>query len=242
MTEKTNETTEERTFPVKDRKARTTTHVSWEIAEAAYAAYVDRYGKVQTLERITARGGFYAEEMDNLLPDWRERHAAERKRVECHHCAGTGKTAPQFNSLEELAAFIEKEPREWRPGYYYNGGGDQLECYWENVATVADLSLEKFGIILHRAHDGDNCGPDLSNNRVVGVTLIGIVGRIALEASQKAYSKPHPSSPLHCPVCKAEAPRFHGRTMIYSAEKIECENCGHKYTTEEGRATEVDDG
>lgn len=41
-------------------------------AERAYAEYVKRYGRCQTLERIRQRGGFYREEMDELAPGWKE--------------------------------------------------------------------------------------------------------------------------------------------------------------------------
>ncbi len=48
------------------------------IAELAYSIYVRRGGGDQSLERLAERGGFGAGEMDDLLPDWRERVEAYR--------------------------------------------------------------------------------------------------------------------------------------------------------------------
>ena len=50
--------------------------VPWSIAELAYSVYASRYGRSQSLERLAERGGFHAGEMDDLLPDWRERCSA----------------------------------------------------------------------------------------------------------------------------------------------------------------------
>ena len=47
------------------------TSIPWEIADLAYSAYMRKYGKKQPLERIAERGGFYASELDSLLPGWR---------------------------------------------------------------------------------------------------------------------------------------------------------------------------
>jgi len=46
--------------------------IPWHVAERAYAVYVQRYGRSQTLQRLAERGGLYAEEMDDLLPDWKD--------------------------------------------------------------------------------------------------------------------------------------------------------------------------
>lgn len=48
------------------------TTIPWRIAELAYSTYVRKYASKQTLERINERGGFYAEEMDELMPGWRD--------------------------------------------------------------------------------------------------------------------------------------------------------------------------
>lgn len=44
----------------------------WSVAEKAYSAYAAQYGSKQSLERLAERGGFYAGEMDDLYPKWRE--------------------------------------------------------------------------------------------------------------------------------------------------------------------------
>ena len=47
--------------------------IPWDIAELAYSVYVSQYGRRQSLERLAERGGFSSREMDEFLPDWRER-------------------------------------------------------------------------------------------------------------------------------------------------------------------------
>lgn len=47
--------------------------IPWELAELAYSVYRDRYGSSQSLERLAMRGGFGPCEMDEFVPDWRER-------------------------------------------------------------------------------------------------------------------------------------------------------------------------
>ncbi len=44
----------------------------WSVAERAYSVYSSRYGTGQSLETLCERGGFYAEELDELAPGWRE--------------------------------------------------------------------------------------------------------------------------------------------------------------------------
>lgn len=48
-------------------------NIPWSIAELAYSVYSLKYGRSQSLERMAERGGFYAGEMDEFLPNWRER-------------------------------------------------------------------------------------------------------------------------------------------------------------------------
>jgi hypothetical protein len=52
------------------------TRIPWFLADMAYSKYSAQHGKSQTLERMKERGGFWASEMDEFVPDWRER--AER--------------------------------------------------------------------------------------------------------------------------------------------------------------------
>lgn len=54
--------------------------IPWSVAEKAYSVYTARYGRGQSLERIAERGGFYAEEMDLFMPNWRD-EAGEIKQL-----------------------------------------------------------------------------------------------------------------------------------------------------------------
>jgi len=65
----------ERRFPIQsDRGAAPhPTAIPWTIAELAYSVYTGRFGREQTIDMIASRGGFFATEMNLLLPDWRER-------------------------------------------------------------------------------------------------------------------------------------------------------------------------
>lgn len=152
----------------------------------------------------------------------------------CPTCSGTGETLPQFSTLEELQAFIAKEPpREWHPGYYYNADGDQIEVFWQNApAHNGDMSLSRYGITLYR---------DADTREVVGLALMGVVGRITLEQRMERTIRPHPAGPLRCPVCKTEAEAWNGMKLAYSQKPIECRKCGHVYTTEEAREAEKGD-
>src|SRR5688572_15470657 len=47
--------------------------IPWSVAELAYSGYSAQHGTSQTLERLAERGGFGASEMDEYVPDWRER-------------------------------------------------------------------------------------------------------------------------------------------------------------------------
>lgn len=62
------------------------TSIPWEVADLAYSVYSNKYGRDQSIERMAERGGFGAEEMDELLPDWRERcDVATKLREENEH-------------------------------------------------------------------------------------------------------------------------------------------------------------
>jgi hypothetical protein len=47
--------------------------IPWSVAELAYSVYSGKYGRSQSLETLAERGGFGPGEMDEFLPDWRER-------------------------------------------------------------------------------------------------------------------------------------------------------------------------
>lgn len=65
----------QRMFPIqRERGAKAyPTQIPWSIAELAYSVYSSKYGKDQSLERLAERHGFAPSEMDEFLPDWRER-------------------------------------------------------------------------------------------------------------------------------------------------------------------------
>ena len=69
---------ERRTFPIlREHRGRVNEphppRIPWSVAELAYAAYMNKYGTDQSLGQLAQRGGFAASEMNDLLPDWRER-------------------------------------------------------------------------------------------------------------------------------------------------------------------------
>lgn len=66
---------DERKFPIQTERG-AKPHpllIPWSMAELAYSGYAANYGKSQSLERLAERGGFGPSEMDEYLPDWRER-------------------------------------------------------------------------------------------------------------------------------------------------------------------------
>lgn len=68
----------ERTFPIQRNYSRKPfkpypLRIPWSVAELAYSVYAGRYGTSQSLERLAERGGFGDGEMDEFLPDWRDR-------------------------------------------------------------------------------------------------------------------------------------------------------------------------
>lgn len=71
----------QKNFPIIPDRSRDSTiaphpiEVPWYIAELAYSVYVRHGGGDQSLEKLAERGGFGAAEMDQFLPDWRERVA-----------------------------------------------------------------------------------------------------------------------------------------------------------------------
>ena len=52
--------------------------VPWSVAERAYAAYAERYGRDQSIDRMAQRGGFGHSEMDKYAPGWRDSFEARR--------------------------------------------------------------------------------------------------------------------------------------------------------------------
>lgn len=78
MSEQANGLTEPKLFPIllgyeAKQIGPHPTCIPWSVAELAYSSYVRQFGRCQTLERIADRGGFSPNEMDEFVPDWRER-------------------------------------------------------------------------------------------------------------------------------------------------------------------------
>lgn len=65
----------ERMFPILTQRgaAAHPLKIPWSVAELAYSVYAGKFGKFQSLERLAERGGFGPDEMDEFVPDWRER-------------------------------------------------------------------------------------------------------------------------------------------------------------------------
>jgi len=85
--------------------------IPWAIAELAYSVYSQRYGREQSLEGLAERAGFGPGEMDDFLPDWRERCDAlaesrrELQRVEQDYsdcCADRAELRQREEELVEL--------------------------------------------------------------------------------------------------------------------------------------------
>lgn len=66
-----------KTFPVMLKPYHRRLLIPWAVAEEAYAVYSSKYGTQQSLERIAERGGFHEQEMDDFVPNWRQRENYE---------------------------------------------------------------------------------------------------------------------------------------------------------------------
>jgi hypothetical protein len=103
------------------------TKIPWAIADLAYSVYSSRFGRSQSLERLAERGGFHAGEMDDYLPDWRERSSAL--------------TTAQ---AEAAALRAEVERREWPLVELFRGAEREAGTYgddreWPPAKTAAWL-------------------------------------------------------------------------------------------------------
>lgn len=90
----------DRTFPIlrgsgRDNDKPHPTSIPWSIADLAYSVYSARYGHGQSLEGLAQRGGFGAREMDEFVPDWRERSS-------------------EVTELRNRLAEAEKDAAKWR--------------------------------------------------------------------------------------------------------------------------------
>lgn len=88
--------------------------IPWSIAELAYSVYTSKYGSEQSLERLAQRGGFHHQEMDDLLPDWRER-CSEVTHLQAALDLKTRQLEAAVAGLEHYAnVFL---PTDMKPGY-----------------------------------------------------------------------------------------------------------------------------
>lgn len=151
------------------------------------------------------------------------------KRVQCPNCNGNGDVPPQFEKMEDLLKFMMNEPdrHPWRPGWYYNQAGDQIEIYLKNCASVctdcAFFTGKDFSIF--REHN-----PEGGYGEIVGIHIHNVIGRLAAEACKAAYIRPSPRESLKCPICGMEAVEYpSGAKLIYSRDPITCKGCGTEY-------------
>jgi hypothetical protein len=106
--------------------------IPWEIAEFAYAAYSQKYGRGQTLERLAERGGFSWGEMDMLYPSWRvEANAFTRLRKE-------------LESARTLLAAAQAECEAWREfkRHAISPTGDPFEDRYADAKDAAMRAME----------------------------------------------------------------------------------------------------
>lgn len=87
----------------------------------------------------------------------------------CDHCHGEGRIE-RFVKMDDLMAHLLSGGHKWRPGWFYNFDGDQIECFWEDCATVAEWHKE--GFTLHWSMD---------RTRIVGVTIQFVTHKLAHE-------------------------------------------------------------
>ena len=129
-----------------ERSGPSPTRIPWSTAEKAYSVYAGRYGRGQSIERIAERGGFYAEELDDLFPGWREEaseiaelrqqlaalHAAIRKHrdqrgddrcwmddEQLYEALPEGYTPPARDSAVELERCRQFIASRWHPATAY---------------------------------------------------------------------------------------------------------------------------
>lgn len=95
--------------------------VPWVVAERAWAAYSQIYGRDQSVERLAERGGFDWAEMDRLFPGWREATDAWKRleselnsaqqdlaRVREQNCTLTAQIAESRERVATLEARLEQ--------------------------------------------------------------------------------------------------------------------------------------
>jgi len=123
--------------------------ISWQTAEMAYSVYAARYGKNQSLERMMQRGGFYPSEMDDYVPDWRERESEltalreaqarlteeNQKRTEQLKAALLDAWEANTSYASLLNRFAQAEADVARLTQERDGAEDAARVYQEQVST-----------------------------------------------------------------------------------------------------------
>lgn len=89
------------------------TTIPWSVADLAYSVYSKKYGHRQSLKKLAVRGGFWSGEMDELLPDWRER-CSEITALRAELSAKSAELTKAQAALAEQEGYVRvpKEPTE----------------------------------------------------------------------------------------------------------------------------------
>lgn len=129
-----------KTFPIQSERGAKPhpLRIPWSVAELAYSVYASRYGRGQSLERLAERGGFGPGEMDEFVPDWRERCdenarlRAEVERMEAAQAEADAKFAAMESQCAGMRDALEQIDK-WVIGKFPEGesckdcdGGDGI--------------------------------------------------------------------------------------------------------------------
>ena len=169
-----------RMFPLQcDRTGPGPTRIPWSIAEEAFGAYVRRYGRDQSLERLAERGGFGWSEMDTLLPGWRgmvsevERLTKERDEAlaarETYAMTARQDIIEKAKALDGLETWLTSETR-------YDRSVDVLGPHARATKREFELTL----------YQGGHEGPSQDAAAEVRATTLAAAIRAALEKARGA--------------------------------------------------------
>jgi hypothetical protein len=103
--------------------------IPWSTAEKAYGVYRARYGSGQSLERIAERGGFYAEELDDLFPGWR----AETSEIE-------RLSASLLALRASVEAIVQEMKRDTEVPQEFGAGWRIVRRWADQLSTLIDPS------------------------------------------------------------------------------------------------------
>lgn len=100
-------------FPIQSNSRDSRPHplkIPWPVAELAYSTYARRHGRNQSLEQLAERGGFCSLEMDDFLPDWRER-CDELSRLRASLASAESRLAIVVEALEAWVQYDDADPQ-----------------------------------------------------------------------------------------------------------------------------------